>query len=135
MKLTTELVSDLIQALDTNDSEHDERRASKRFETEARVLMAPVSIETKMQMQPVPVRDMSTTGISILSPRIMQCGEQFIIQFEDREKNTIKILCSVKNCRLHQDGLFRIGAEFVRCIQKPRPVTFLGRVRKIFAAD
>lgn len=135
MKLTTELVSDLIQALDGAECEHDERRISKRFETEARVLMAPLSIETKMQPQPVPVRDMSTTGISILSPRIMQCGERFIIQFEDRDKNTIKILCAVKNCRLHQDGLFRVGAEFVQCIQKPEPVTFLSRVRKIFAAD
>ncbi|MGE5609807.1 MAG: PilZ domain-containing protein [Bacillota bacterium] len=59
------------------------------------------------------VRDISSTGISILCHHPMRTGDSFLICLSRKDQTPIWAVCQVTRCRSTGDGIYLIGAGFL----------------------
>jgi hypothetical protein len=104
---TTQLVNGRLPA-DT-----PERRTASRFVTACEASSSPVTArETKVSMR---VRDVSTGGIGLVSPRRFERGTMLFIEIlGSREENLALLVGRVAHVSAHAPGGWLIGCELGR---------------------
>jgi hypothetical protein len=63
-------------------------------------------------------RDISLSGMGILTSVSMKSGEQFIVQLPKADSKPLVLLCTVKNCAQLADGLYGVGVSFSEVVRK-----------------
>ena len=64
------------------------------------------------QRMTVVLSDYSSAGVGFASIESMRVGEIFLVCLTMPDGGEVNVPCVVANCRPHDDGSYRVGAEF-----------------------
>jgi hypothetical protein len=113
---------DLYQRLEA-ETRPQERRRHPRSAVKGRV---PATLEVAGTAPlAVGVRDLSRSGIGLLSPRPIKVGERVVVGFE-LENHPVRATCRVANCREGEKGRYIVGLAFIEIQRPQRPAPPLG---------
>jgi len=92
----------------------ERKRAFKRFTVRGDATIEPVT-QCTVQQQPKPVmlRDISRGGIGFVLEQFIEPGSTWRIAFYNRGCKVGTQSLVVRYCRLVQDGLYLVGAQFI----------------------
>ncbi|HTL30500.1 MAG TPA: PilZ domain-containing protein [Tepidisphaeraceae bacterium] len=91
-----------------------EKRRASRIELQAKVHISIFADGKIVRSLSAITRDISFTGIGIMSAIPLECGDTFIIQLPRQSKTPIYVVSRVMFSRPIADSLFTIGGEFTR---------------------
>ncbi len=75
--------------------------------------------QSRAQLFKVMLTDASRRGLGLLSRRIFQSGESFVVPLRYAEGGGALVLCRTRFCRSTSTGHYRIGAEFTATLPDP----------------
>ena len=87
-----------------------DRRKAVRVPHRATFHIRPVLNNGVGEAITVVLQDLSTTGMGIIHPQPMACGEQFQIPLS--AASALSLICTVVRCEKMDEELFSIGFEF-----------------------
>jgi hypothetical protein len=91
-----------------------ERRTTTRMDVQAQVKVVPIKDGKPAEPFTCMTRDLSFKGIGLLQSRQSARGSQFVITLPKKDGESASILCMVLYCRVLADGIYNVGAEFLR---------------------
>ncbi len=91
----------------------ERQRTFKRFEVRGQALLEPIENPAHTGHLQVMLRDISRGGVGFVCERFLEPGTVWRIAFEDRGQRVGQQPACVRFCRLVQDGLYLVGAQFV----------------------
>jgi hypothetical protein len=90
-----------------------ERRTTPRVGLRCAVKLLPVKNGTMGAGIAVWTRDISRSGIGVMSSKRMKPGDHFVLTLASTEtKSTVVLYCTVRNCEALVRGIFAIGLSF-----------------------
>jgi hypothetical protein len=95
-----------------------EKRRAPRIAVEARVVIWPVDGGAAGPGRTVLIRDVSHSGMGILSTRLLNPEQRVIAQLPRAKGEPLLVLCRVTLCRPLADDLFAVGFEFVSFVAR-----------------
>ena len=118
MKLPDELFEAVAgcQALCMDRGRRAERRNVGRIRLPARVQVIPVTQSGPGKPVSAQVRDMSQTGIGLLLPSKFSEGDNLIVRLQAKEI-TAWVFCSIARIERVSEGLYVLGAIFIRLLE------------------
>jgi hypothetical protein len=99
-----------------------EKRRATRIQVEATLTVWPVSNGVPGQAATILSRDISYSGIGLLSGNPSKNGDQFILKLPRAKADPILILCQVTFAKLLADNIYTVGATFVTILQQSKDI-------------
>ena len=133
MKLSRSDFVEVCQALAQQKAENDaravaagadEKRGGTRMTVEDRVIVATLHLDgTPAESFTALTRDISFAGIGLLQRKKLAQNTQIIVQLPRKDKEPLTILCKAVHVRELADGVYVVGAEFMKemSLNKPSP--------------
>jgi hypothetical protein len=125
MQLIAQEYGEILAALKAAaDSKGSERRQLARLEVQAQVKCVPYNEGQLGTPFTCLTRDLSFKGVGLFQARQAARGSQFVVVLPRRQDSeAVSILCTVMYCRTLADGLFNVGASFVKPfdLRAPQP--------------
>jgi PilZ domain len=124
MELSAELFEQTIRLFKGDGSAiKNQRRTHPRVGIRCHIKIVP--IEAGVPGEPIEVwtRDISRTGIGIITSQKMKTGDRFVVHFpRESEAPPLGLVCTIKCCSQLSKGIYSIGAVFegMRLV-KPEP--------------
>ena len=116
MKLTDEQFQQMLAGLGGQSIER-ERRDCSRIPMGARGTIIACNASGRHDPVSVIVLNVSESGIGVLHPAMMRTGESFILSVPGAAGYTPSaVLCSVLHAQKIGNGMFAVGAQFVRVL-------------------
>jgi hypothetical protein len=115
MNLTAQSFSEVLTCL--QGSGHNagmEKRRASRLDLQAKVHISIFADGKIVRSLTAMTRDLSFTGVGLMSAIPLQRGDTFIIHLPRQNKPAIYVVTTVMFCRPVADSLFTVGGEFVR---------------------
>lgn|GEM_PF-2954983 len=110
---TVQRIEEILQTLDSqNTREMENRRNAKRLNLRISV-RATVFMHNTTPNVRVYTRNISTSGIGLVTKRVFRSGELFVLEFILPDRPAKMLLAKTKFCRYLSGGLYELGAEFV----------------------
>jgi hypothetical protein len=115
MNLTAQSFAEIVACMKNgfNTAGMEKRRAS-RIEVQNKVHISIFAEGKIIRSLTVLSRDLSFTGIGLMSAIPLECGDTFIIQLPRQNKPPVYLVTKVMFSRAIADSLFTIGGEFER---------------------
>lgn len=112
MELSPETLAEVITAL----RQSTDRRRSERIDGpdtfgSCGIRVIPFAGQVTSRPLKVQVHDISVVGICVRHDEPMALGQKFAAELPTTRGKTMKVLCTVRNCRPSAEG-FLIGAEY-----------------------
>jgi hypothetical protein len=116
MQLVAQDYAEVLAALKAAaDTTGHERRGTARMEVMAQVKVFPYKDGQLGPPFTCLTRDLSFRGVGLFQAKAPPRGSQFVVILPRREDAaTLSLLCTVMYCRTMADGLFNVGAAFVK---------------------
>jgi hypothetical protein len=115
MQLLAQDFGDVLAALRAaEDAKGHERRISTRMDVHTQVRVVPFKDGNLGEPFTCMTRDLSFKGIGLLQSRQAAGSSQFVITLPKRDGAWMSVLCNVMYCRALADGIYNVGASFVR---------------------
>lgn len=115
MQLLAQDYAEVVSALQaTVDTKGHERRTSARMEVQAQVTIFPFKDGKAGDAFTCLTRDVSFKSESLFQSKQSPRDSQFVIKFPRAEGKPLLVLCVGTYCRARADGLYNVGASFVR---------------------
>ena len=115
MQLVAQDYAEVLAALKAmNDTKGHERRTFARMDVQAQVKCYPITNGRMGTPFTCMTRDLSFRGIGLLQAQPSPKGTQFVIVLPKQLGKPLPVLCVVQYSRPLADGLYNIGAAFVR---------------------
>ncbi len=115
MELSARLLSQITGCSDIRFGKHfEEKRGNPRLPFAGTVQIHPYNKPNAGTT--VRGRDISTSGLGLLSSKRMELGEQFVARLPRRGAEPVDICCMVTRCESIGGGLFMVGAGFERIL-------------------
>jgi hypothetical protein len=126
MELSAELFEQTIRLFKGDSSTiKNQRRCHPRVGIRCHIKIVP--IENGIPGEPVEVwtRDISRTGIGIITSQKMKAGDRFVVRFPRADSAPpLGLVCTIKCCSQLSKGVYAIGAIFEGTrLLKPEPAT------------
>ena len=117
MELPLERIAETVAALRNevwNCPEH-ERRALPRIRVWAprTILLTAGAPGGRPETLDVWLVDLACGGISFLSPRPLDVGQEFTLTLPSMETSAFSLLCRVHHCQAALNGTFNVGGRFI----------------------
>ena len=117
LKLTSQYLAEVVNALQSSPAggKGSEKRRAARMEVQGNVVIAPLGKDGSVGKSFTAItRDISFVGIGLLQSRSLEQGQQIVVRLPRGAKPALFMLCYVMHVRPLADGLFVIGAEFIK---------------------
>jgi hypothetical protein len=115
MQLLAQDFGDILAALRAaEDAKGHERRISTRMDVHTQVKVVPFKDGSLSEPFTCMTRDLSFKGIGLLQCRQAARGSQFVITLPKPDGASMSFLCTVMYCRTLADGIYNVGASFIR---------------------
>ncbi|HEX4056403.1 MAG TPA: PilZ domain-containing protein [Tepidisphaeraceae bacterium] len=114
MELSAELFEQTIR-LFKGDSPvvRKQRRTQPRVGIRCHIKIIPVDGTNMGEPVEVWTRDISRSGIGVISSQRLKIGSRFVVRFpRDDEERPLSLVCTVKCCTQISKGVYAIGAVF-----------------------
>lgn len=129
MKLSREQFQDIISHLVSDRSDRvGEKRREPRVGVRFEAVVTPLTPdETGIHKMPMFIRDISPSGINVLSHRNMPRKMEFILELRTSDESAFLIArYEVRHCKVLSETLFSVGAKLI-CLtdedrREPDPV-------------
>jgi hypothetical protein len=126
MTLTAQLFQQILTSLRSDTGRRfNEQRLGPRVGVRGRIKLLRGAADLAQQQPPIEVwvRDISISGIGLLSSEPMTSGARFRAQFPKADEEPLTLLYTVVHCKSVSKGLYVIGARLadVPQSQAPRP--------------
>ena len=122
MQLLAQDLGEILTALRAaQDTTAHEQRRSTRLDVQAAVKVLPFEDGRLGESFTCITRDVSFKGVGLIQSRQMARASQFVITLPKRGGESMSILCTVMYCRALADGIYNVGASFVRRYECPAP--------------
>jgi hypothetical protein len=118
MVLTAELFEQTLSTLRAERGKAPEQRRHPRVGVRCLLNIIPLDNGTCGKTVGVWTRDISESGIGVISSKSMKKGNQFLIRLPRRDETATTLLCTVTSCNLVADKLYSIGAQFGKVIAR-----------------
>ncbi len=119
--LSTQQFADLVAGLrsETNRGRGHELRSATRIEVNCRIVIWPILDTGKVgEAQTVLARDVSLTGLGILTSVPLEAGAQFITGLPRPRLQPLMIRYVVRHSRELSDGIHAIGGSFEQVLSR-----------------
>jgi c-di-GMP-binding flagellar brake protein YcgR len=116
-----ELSAELLHSLAHLKGDQIERREQVRAPLRLRLRIIPYDHGTAGEPVDVWTRDVSASGIGILSSSPMAAGRKFIVSLPRLDEPPLYLVCTVRNCAEMANRLYAIGASFAEVAGRARP--------------
>jgi hypothetical protein len=124
MELSAELFEQTIRLFKGDGSQiKNQRRCHPRVGIRCHIKIVP--IEAGVPGEPIEVwtRDISRTGIGVISSQKMKAGDRFVVRFPRADETApLGLVCTIKCCTQLSKGVYAIGAVF-EGVQKADPAS------------
>lgn len=117
--LSKQEVQQLLAILTGKDSVENRRHPRHRVAQPVWVKRFAQSQRKRHELFKVMLTDASRRGVGLLSKRIFQTGESFVVPLRYAEGGGSLVLCRTRFCRSTESGHYRVGAEFAATIPDP----------------
>jgi hypothetical protein len=114
MELSAELFEQTIRSFKGDGSSvKKQRRRHPRVGISCRLKIVPVESGVAGAEIEVRTRDISRSGIGIISPQSMTAGSRFVVRFPRADGTpSLAVVCTIRCCNRLSQGVFAIGAAF-----------------------
>ena len=117
MHLTANQLTHMLTAPQPNATNlAHETRGEHRVDTDVQATILPLALCDSVPAT-VTVRDLSRTGIGILSPQPMTLDQQFVLLLPQSEDSPALVLCAVTFWQPISRDVYAIGARFTRILR------------------
>jgi hypothetical protein len=118
MQLRAQDLADILTALRmAQETAGHERRRSTRLDVQAQVKVIPFEDGHLGESFTCMTRDVSFKGLGLLQSTKATRGSQFVITLPRRGGESMLMLCTVMYCRELADGIYNVGASFIRTFE------------------
>ena len=117
MKLPPQHLAEVVNALQSAAAaaHNAEKRRAARMEVQGNVLVVPLGKDGTLGKSFTAVtRDISFVGVGLMQSKVLEQGQQIVVRLPRGTRPALIILCVVMYVRPLADGLYVIGAEFIR---------------------
>lgn len=116
MQLLAQDYAEIVSALKAaGASKGSEQRRAARMELQAQVRAFPCREGVVGQLYTALTRDLSFKGIGLFQSKQIPQGQQLVVILpRGGEREPLAILCVVMYCRAMAEGLYNVGASFVK---------------------
>lgn len=116
MQLLAQDYAEIVSALKAaGASKGSEQRRAARMELQAQVKAFPCRDGIVGQLYTALTRDISFKGIGLFQSKSIPQGQNFVVILpRGGEREPLTVLCVAMYCRTMAEGLFNIGASFVK---------------------
>ena len=125
MQLVAQDYAEILAALKAaQDTKGSERRQSARMDVQAQVKVFPVKDGQVGPPYTCLTRDLSFKGVGLFQARQSPRGSQFVVMLpRKQDAEPVTILCAVMYCRALADGIYNVGASFIKMFDFNAPPT------------
>ena len=116
MQLVAQDYAEIVAALKAAGlSKGSEQRRAARMELQAQVKAFPHREGAVGQLYTALTRDLSFKGVGLFQSKPIGQGQQFVVILpRGGEREPLAVLCVVMYCRAMAEGLYNVGASFVK---------------------
>jgi hypothetical protein len=113
MELSAEMFERTIRLIKGDGTTvKNQRRAHPRVGVCSHITIIPVEPSGVGQPVEVCTRDISRSGIGLISAQKMKIRSRFVVRFPRDNEKPLALLCTIKCCNQLSKGLYAIGAVF-----------------------
>lgn len=129
MTLSNEQFQEIISNLVSDQSKKlGEKRREPRVGVRFEAMVTPLTLDDNgVHKMPVIVRDISPSGINVLSHKNMQPATEFILDLPMSDQSSMLLArYEVRHCKTFSDTMYSIGAKLVNVTDAPPAPDALG---------
>jgi hypothetical protein len=112
-QFTGEWFESLLQGIKTTHPTGDSRRTSPRIGVTLNLDIFPLDPPDARKITSVRLRDVSRTGISLISPIRLFSNTQFCLSFPRMEQLPLRVAYQTVHARMINEHVFQIGARLL----------------------
>ena len=117
VKLPPQHLAEVVNALQAwaAAGNNSEKRRAARMEVQGSVTVVPLAKDGTLGKSFTAVtRDISFVGVGLMQSKVLEQGQQIIVRLPRGTRPALIMLCVVMYTRPLADGLYVVGAEFIR---------------------
>ena len=117
VKLPPQQLAEVVNALQASAAaaNNAEKRRAARMEVQGNVLVVPLGKDGAVGKSFTAItRDISFVGVGLMQSKALEQGQQIIVRLPRGTRAALIMLCVVMYTRPLADGLYVVGAEFIR---------------------
>lgn len=124
MRLSAEMFDQIVAALKSDSRRDKDKRREPRVGVAGETTLVTVTEAGKRLSDTVRVRDISRTGIGLISTQNLAEKQRFVLQLQYANEEPLWLVCLTAYCRAVDGGRFTIGAkiqQLLKADQIPKP--------------
>jgi hypothetical protein len=107
----------VLRELDTRTPA--EKRRHNRRNTLLDLWIQPINEGGKRSVLKATLVNVAARGVGVDLKQPLPIGHKFLLRLRFREGGGWLVLCEVRNCRRHDEGLYRLGGQFLDRVDDP----------------
>ncbi|HEX3355769.1 MAG TPA: PilZ domain-containing protein [Tepidisphaeraceae bacterium] len=117
MLLSAQMYQEILKSLRSDGCKSETRRKHARVGMRAKITIILLGEGGRPNPpESVWIRDISTTGIGLVTTRAIARGQLFVVQFNHHDENGLSLLCQAVQCRKFEFVV--VGAHILRPLTK-----------------